>query len=291
MTFRLFSLILALHGAACTNINPVTTADGAPSPAPPASFSHTDLDAVLQRFVDEKGRVDYAGLARDPAQLDAYYAQLARISPDSDPALFPSADARLAYWINAYNAAALETVLRHYPIESVKDVRSPALFFLPRLAGFFYLQQVTLGGKKTNLYELEMGLIRKRFADPRIHFALNCASISCPRLPREAFTAEALQGQLARETQLFISEERNVLIDPAAGTITLSSIFDWYDEDFLDWLQSERPEAEQSLVGYVEPYLSTSAAALLRACEPCEVEFREYDWGLNDQVGERPTAR
>jgi hypothetical protein len=273
--------ILTLHGAACTNINPVTL-DG-PSPSGPATYSDADLDAVLQRFVDREGRVDYTGLAKDPAQLDAYYALIARVSPDSHPALFPTDDARLAYWINAYNAAALKTVLRHYPIESVKDVRSPALFFLPRLAGFFYLQQITLGNEKTNLYDLEMKLILKRFADPRIHFALNCASISCPRLPRHAFTATALRAELAAETDRFVSEERNVEIDPVAGQITLSSIFDWYEDDFVSFSKSKRPGDEPSLIGYLEPLLTPSQTAALAKCAECEVRFREYDWGLNDQ--------
>ena len=274
--------LLAAFGAACTTI-PAPEAVDPSLAAPERTFSHEKLDRVLEQYVDEHGRVDYTGLGQDRVLLDAYYAELAAASPDSHPDLFPTEDARLAYWINAYNAAVIETVLFHYPIGSVKDVRSNALFFLPRLAGFFYLQRVTLGGKKTNLYDLENGLIRKRFPEPRIHFALNCASISCPRLPRHAFHGETLQAELAAETALFMSEERNVEIDLEDREITISSIFDWYDEDFTKWMEVHHPDQPATLLGYVALHLTPERAAELARCDDCELEFREYDWGLNDQ--------
>lgn len=277
------SLLMALSfAAACTTV-PAPTQTSPSLAAPRATFSQARLDEVLARFVDDRGRVDYAGLSRDALVLDAYYAELAGASPDSHPDLFATEDARLAYWINAYNASAIETVLYHYPIESVKDVRSSALFFLPKLSGFFLLQRVELGGEKTNLYDLENKLIRKRFSEPRVHFALNCASISCPRLPRRAFHAETLQDELETETYRFVSEERNVDIDPDDGEITLSSIFDWYEDDFTEWMKANQPDRPATLLGYIEPYLTAHQAALLARCGDCEIEFAEYDWGLNDQ--------
>lgn len=257
---------------------------GAPETGrPPGSFSHARFDALLGRFVDEQGRVDYTALAGQPADLDAYYAAIAAVSPENRPELFPDDDARLAYWINAYNASVIALVIDHYPIDSVKDVRARGLFFLPKLSGFFLLEGVVLGEDRTNLYDLEHRLIRKRFADPRIHFALNCASISCPRLPARAFRSDRLQDDLEAEALRFVQEERNVHIDPEDGEITLSAIFDWYADDFTDWMEATHPERPATLLGYIEPYLSPEQAADLARCSACEIRFAEYDWGLNDQ--------
>jgi len=279
----LSSALLALSSlVACTTI-PAPDAVAPGMTAPVAEFSHAEFDRVLSQFVDERGLVDYAALSRDTRPLDAYYAQLAAASPDSHPDLFPSEDAKLAYWINAYNAAAIETVLFYYPIESVKDVRPSALFFLPRLAGFFYLQRIELGGKKMNLYDLENGLIRKRFDEPRVHFALNCASLGCPRLPRHAFHAATLQAELEAETKKFVAETRNVRVESGDHEIHLSSIFDWYESDFTDWMKQSRPDHPATLVGYVELYATPELLDELYRCNECEVEFVPYDWALNDQ--------
>ena len=119
-------------------------------PVEPGPFDHAELDLVQQRFVDDFGRVDYDGLARDREPLDRYYRRLSATSPRSNPDFFPTREDELAYWINAYNAAVLVTVLEHYPIDSVGDVKAPLLlrpFLLgkSRLAGFFYFQHLRIG--------------------------------------------------------------------------------------------------------------------------------------------------
>jgi hypothetical protein len=180
----------------------------------PQTFSHEDFDRVLYRFVDDQGRVDYAALKRDARDLERYYLFLSAYSPDSHPALFPTESSKLAYWLNAYNAAVIKTVLTYYPLSSVGDIKPPLLlFFLPQQSGFFLFQRATFGGSTTSLYFLEHWVIRRRFADPRVHFALNCASRGCPRLPRQAFTAEHLDEQLDHETRKFLAEERNFTIN------------------------------------------------------------------------------
>ncbi len=285
MTFRatLLSGLASLPLAGgCTTIRPVALPAEARDAA--SAFTHTDFDRVLARFVDTEGRVDYTALAADSADLDRYYARLAEASPDRSPERFPDEDARLAYWINAYNAAAIKAVLTHYPIASVRDVRPPrALFFLPRLSGFFLFQRIILGGKGMSLYALENQIIRKRFADPRIHFALNCASASCPTLPRRAFSAAGLDEELAREARDFVAQERNVHIDPGSGIISLSSIFKWYEGDFLSWQKHEKPGEEATLLAYISPLLPPDRAAVLRTCSECRVDFIPYDWQLNDR--------
>lgn len=282
--FVLVAAAVAMTG--CTTL-PVPAWQGEGGDAP---FSNTDLDSFLARFVDDAGGVDYPGAKRDRGDLSRYVGRVAVVSPDSRPALFTSDDDRLAYWINAYNAWVLHAVLERYPIASVRDVRPPRpLFFLPRLAGFFYLQRVTVGGEEMSLLDLENRLVRKRFADPRIHFALNCASESCPRLLRHAFHGDGLERALEAEARHFVGDPRNVRIRPEAGVVHLSSIFDWYEEDFVGWMEAQHPTAPATLLGYLALYLNEDASARLASCTDCRIEFIPYDWTLNDQE-RQPTA-
>ena len=255
------------------------------APVVSGSFSHALLDSVQRLYVDEAGRVDYARLLDDPVDLDRYYRLLATYSPDSHADLFPTEASRLAYWINAYNAAVLKAVLEYYPIATVGDVKSPKLlFFMPDRSGFFYFQKLEFGGESINLYDLEHDIVRSRFADPRIHFALNCASLGCPRLPQRAFSAENLEAELELETRRFVNEERNVRIDHEQQVIHISSIFSWYDSDFLDWYGQRHPTSEPALLDYISLYLPSEKAARLNGSSDYEIRFIPYDWGLNDQA-------
>ncbi len=280
----LLALATLLFLVGCTTIRPVLLPPQSLSTV--QTFSHADLDRVLYRLVDDQGRVDYAGLMTDPHDLERYYLLLATYSPDSHPHLFRTEQSKLAYWINAYNAATIKTVLTHYPISSVADVERPLpFFFLPRISGFFFFQRVTFGGETTNLYYLLEGVIRKRFAEPRVHFALNCAARSCPRLPRRAFTAERLDEELDHETRKFLAEERNLKIDHSEKTVFLSSIFDWYEKDYLQWYRRQFPDQKATLFRYVALYVSPERAEELGRAASYEVRFVPYDWRLNDQRG------
>ena len=249
-------------------------------------FRHEDFDRFLSRHVDTEGRVAYADAAHDRADLDRYLANLSETSPDSHPERFASEADALAYWINAYNAVVIDRVLAHYPLSSVQDVRGPWIArLLPEGAGFFVFETFPLGGRRTRLYSLENGLIRRRFHEPRIHFALNCASASCPRLPAEAFRGDRLETQLARETERFLAEPRNVEIDLVSRVIRLSSIFDWYTKDFATASTPRRGDA--ILRAYLEAELDDESRERLAACGDCAVEFVPYDWSLNDRASSR----
>jgi hypothetical protein len=275
--------LLAL--VSCTAIKPLAISERT-LVGTPHTFSHEDFDRVLHRFVDEQGRVDYTALKNDPRDLERYYLLLSTYSPDSHPVLFPIESSKLAYWLNAYNATVIKTVLAHYPISSVEDIKPPLpLLFLPSKSGFFLLQRVTFGGKTTNLYFLEHRVIRRRFADPRVHFALNCASRGCPRLPRQAFTAEHLDEQLDHAVRQFLAEERNFTINHQEKTVSLSSIFDWYENDFLSWYQNQFPGQKATLLNYVALYVSPEKAGELKWAASYDVRFIPYDWRLNDQNG------
>jgi hypothetical protein len=276
------ALVLVVVGAsACTTVRPRSLESG--SLVIRAPFSHAGFAPVLSRFVDEQGQVDYAGLRAEPRALDRYYYRVARYSPDSNPELFPTEAARLAYWINGYNAAVLSAVVRRDSLDSVLDVRPPfPFFFLPRQTGFFVFQRVRLGGKSSNLWSVETR-IRKQYKDPRIHFALNCASRGCPRLPQTPFQATELDAQLDREARAFVAEPRNVRIDEAERVVYLSSIFDWYRSDFLEWLAEHSPGATPTLLAYVTRYATAEQASALGRAADYEVRFVPYDWGLNAQ--------
>ncbi len=242
------------------------------APAPGEAFSHALLDRVQQTHVDERGRVDYPALLADRAPLDAYYRTLAAVSPRSHPGLFPEEADQLAYWINAYNAAVLVAVLDAWPIESVRDVKPagwrPFLHGRTALAGFFMLQRVRLGDHRMNLYDLENKVIRP-YGDPRIHFAINCASRGCPLLPQRAFSAANLDAELERETHRFFGNPEKLRIDHETRTVWISSILDWFREDF-------GAERDRDLLEYVERYAPEVGSA-----RDYDVKFIEYDWSLN----------
>jgi len=141
-------------------------------------FDHHLFTNVLRQFVGEQGRVDYAQLKANPNTLNAYLAQLAEVSPESQPELFPTRADQLAYWINAYNAFVLKGVLDKYPITTVWQA-DVGLFFKRR--------RFVAGGKRYSLDDIEHRILRARFGESRIHFAINCASASCPVLPAAAF--------------------------------------------------------------------------------------------------------
>lgn len=279
-----FSLIIILNFvlSACTTIQPINNSI---VPEQSERFSHQDFDEVLNQNVNENGKVNYSRLQAESEQFERYYQQIASNSPDSNPNAFINQSDQLAYWINAYNAAVIKIVLSYYPISSIEDVKPPlALFFLPDTTGFFLFQKPTFGHITTSLYYLENSVIRERFLEPHVHFALNCASLGCPKLPRYAFNGDKLNQQLDFETKKFFSEKRNFRIDHELKTIFLSSILKWYEDDFTDWYSQQYPEQEASLLKYIALYVDEEQVAFLNdQSKGYSLEFVPYDWDLNDQ--------
>ena len=258
---RLPVLLLALA--------PLSTASA--QEAPGGEPFHARWSAVLSRFVDERGRVDYAALAKDRGDLDAYLGRLAKEGPRSTPAAVPGRSERLAYYLNAYNALVFDGVLRRGPEK--ESVWKGGL-----ISGysFFVGTKHRLDGADVSLKALEDETIRKGFSDPRVHAALNCASRGCPRLPREAFDPATLDAALDAAMTEFVSEERNVRVDSAARTVFLSKIFDWFERDFLDFERARRTK-DGSLLSYVNLYRKG-----VPPLDPAfRVKFLEYDKGVN----------
>lgn len=235
-------------------------------------FDHSPWDVLLKQYANAIGEVDYAALKANRGPLDAYVASLAAASPDSRKELFPNRATELSYWLNAYNALTIRGVVDAYPVKSVRD--------LGALFGFFRRKDYTLGGRKLSLQDLENEIIRKRYHDPRIHFAIVCASVSCPRLDREAFVAVRLEDQLDRVTRRSMAEDRNVAIDAGAKTVTLTILFKWYAEDFggpaLDFVRRYSPPARVALLD--------------QAGKRAKIRFFDYDWSLN-APGSRAKAK
>ena len=234
-------------------------------------FPYELLEETLQAHVNTQGLVDYQALARGRASLDLYVAYLDEYSPDKTPALFASRQEQLAYYLNAYNALVLFNVLANPTLEDVSALK----FY------FFYRTTFSLGGVAYNLYELENDIIRARYQDPRIHFALNCASVGCPRLPQEAFTPERLDAQLDRETRRFLAEARNVTL--AGDVLSLSQLFEFYTEDFTAFERAQGASGTEPelLLSYVNRY--RAAEQKLTPPRPFNVAFFPYDWTLNRQ--------
>jgi hypothetical protein len=241
------------------------------SPAPDGdTYSDHGLRTLVARYsVDGGESVDYAAWknsAEDMRALTAQVELIARISPNSHPALFPTEQSRRSYWINAYNTLVLAAVLDYWPLESVRDVK---LSFTSRLVagkGFFYDRKVVVGGKPTNLYDLEKEVLAAQ-KDPRLHFALNCGSESCPVLRAGDWSDEALD-QAARD---FVAEPANVTVDN--GTVYLSSIFKWYKRDF-----------PRDLLAWLQQYAGDELRAQLQVAidGAYRTRYRSYDWSLNE---------
>ena len=216
---------------------------------------------VLEKYVDDQGRINFAGVAKDRADLDRFVAYVYDVGPNNQPQRFPTPEHVLAFHINAYNALAMHKVIESGIPQTLAGVKK---------IGFFYLGKVQVGGEPISLVDYENKVIRA-LGDPRIHVALNCMSVGCPRLPREPFVAEKLNEQLDREARLFYNEARNVEVNESAKLLRLSEILDFYTADFL----AKAP----SLAAYVNRYLRAPVP------ENYAIEFIPYDWTVNRQPG------
>lgn len=251
--------------------------DATPLRQPAEGFDVSWWDAALGRWV-HGDRVDYDAVLADQSELREFAAALAEFGPTATPARFPTGEARLAYYINAYNALTLLGVVENWPLQSVQDVHG---WLDPRAGfGFFYGLRFGLDGGTTNLYELENEVIRG-FRDARIHAAINCASISCPALAPHAYRAGALDAQLDTATRAFCGSDAHVTIDPEAREIQLSAIFDWYRTDFEE--HARRLGKRPTLDAFIEAFVTPERATALEEAREAEFEvvFRPYDWGLN----------
>jgi len=223
---------------------------------------HALFSLLLSRYVED-GSVDYVGFSGD-SLFQQYLDHLASTNPDS----LHSRDDRLSLWINAYNAYTIKLIIDRMPLKSIRDISMG----LPFLFGPWSIPLANVGGAFYTLNEIEHDIIREEFQDPRTHFALVCASKSCPKLREEAYEGLRLQTQLEEDTQKFINDPDRNRFDLHGGVIFLSKIFDWYESD----LEREGGSVRDFLVRY-----SNDEARQFLNNPNIEIEYLPYDWSLN----------
>lgn len=223
-------------------------------------IQHITWDNLLKKYVDEEGFINYKGFQSERKALQNYLKLLSENPPNDENW---SKAKQLTYWINAYNAFTVELILMHYPVVSIRDIAGK----IPLINSSWDVKFFKINGIPFDLNIIEHEILRKEFNEPRIHFAIVCASISCPRLLNEAYTSEKLNKQLELQTRFFINNpKKNILSE---NHIQLSGILDWYKSDF---------PKDLTMIEYINQYTDTNIQPDAR------IEFLEYDWNLNEQT-------
>ena len=210
---------------------------------------HASWNVLLQQYVDADGNVDYHSWKKSQTDLDKYI-QLLEKTP---PANYWDKNDSLAYFINAYNAVTVKLILDNYPLKSIRDIKDP-----------WDSKSLNLPNNRLTLNDIEHKVLRK-MDDPRIHFAINCASASCPQLSNEAFRASKVQKQLEEATALFINDtSKNQISEKNIG---LSKIFLWFSKDF---------GSKEERIAFIQKYSQEPFK------DNAKIKYQEYDWSLNE---------
>lgn len=222
-------------------------------------ISHNQWSELLQKHVQEDGTINYNGFKKDIEKLKKYLYLL----EDNPPNSTWTRNEQMAYWINAYNAFTVQLIIRHYPIESIKDIGGKIQ--IPFINSPWDIEFIRIGDHVYDLNDIEHDILREVFKDPRIHFAIVCASKSCPKLLNTAYEAKKLDQQLDKQAKSFIN-------DPTRNKITkdeveMSKIFSWFKEDFID---------NGSLIDFINLYSEVKIE------NDAKVRYMEYDWALNE---------
>ncbi|OUR94527.1 hypothetical protein A9Q87_02520 [Flavobacteriales bacterium 34_180_T64] len=213
------------------------------------AFDHSTWDALLKTYVSEQGNVNYKELKAERSKITNYITELSNNIPKDSW----STNDKMAYWINAYNAMTVDLILRNYPLKSIKDIEKPWEQRLWKLHNKWY-----------NLDEIEHQILRK-MNDPRIHFGIVCASVSCPKLQNEAFIASKLDDQLTHATRTFLADTNENSL--SENSLKLSKIFKWFAKDF---------KQNGTLIEFLNTYTDITIS------EQAKKNYKDYNWNLND---------
>ncbi|WP_341530893.1 DUF547 domain-containing protein [Nostoc sp. UHCC 0302] len=225
-------------------------------------------DTLLRQYVDELGHVDYVAWKREqPQALADWLSSKKQVHLESN--LNPLEE--LALWINLYNAFTISTILERYPLESIR----PQVLGIPNWLAFLWFFQrraYYIFGKRYSLAQIENQILRDKLQEPRIHFAIVCASVGCPLLRRGAYFPEQVINQLDEDAHRFINNPEKVRYDTQSQTLYCSKIFKWYRQDFL--------KVAPSIPEYIRSYLKADLP--LTASKP--ISYLYYDWSLNQRI-------
>ncbi len=226
-------------------------------------ISHEIWDGLLKKHVSSAGFVDYGGFKDDQAKLSAYLKLVSENAPAKDW----STNEKLAYWINAYNAFTVQLILDNAKsnIKSIKDIGSSIK--IPFVNTPWDVKFIKIGGEEMDLNNIEHGIIRKQFNEPRIHFALVCAAKSCPPLRNEAFVASRLSAQLDDQGKKFINDSYKNEV--SANSMNISKLFNWYGGDF---------KKSDPILNWINRYANTKAKP------SAKVSYKDYNWSLNGKL-------
>ena len=225
-------------------------------------------DKMLHRYVDGQGQVDYrAWKAEAQEELDDWLQAISQANTKA----FNNADEQLAFWLNLYNALTIAQVLARYPITSIQ----PKILGFPNWLAFFWFFQrpiYGLGERRYSLNDIEHGILRRQWREPRLHFALVCASVGCPLLRPQAYRGQTIQAQLEEDARRFINNHSKVFYEAQSNTLYCSRIFQWYRQDFLLFAPS--------VPAYIQTYLSPAVQLISRP----RLQYLPYDWSLNQRM-------
>ncbi len=213
------------------------------------NFDHSKWNEILQSCVNNDGKVDYKGFKANKENLEVYLNALSKNTPQDS---WTKAE-KLAYWINAYNAFTIKLIIDNYPLKSIKDIKNP-----------WDISFIKLGGKSFTLNDIEHKILRK-MDDPRIHFGIVCASLSCPKLQNAAFEASKIDTQLTHAAKEFLADSKRNNI--SQNSIEISKIFKWFASDF---------KQNGSLIDFLNTYSDITIS------QNAKKSFKDYDWNLNE---------
>ncbi|TDJ54019.1 MAG: DUF547 domain-containing protein [Ignavibacteria bacterium] len=231
---------------------------------------HLLFTQILNDYVHD-GLVNYINLKEDK-RLDKYLEQLENTNPDN----LRTDEDKLAFWINAYNAFTLKFIIEEYPVESINDLHWGGLYLGTLLGTTVWDdEKIIINGTKLSLNNIEHDIARKKFNEERVHFAMVCASYSCPQLRDEAYEGFKLNKQLNEQARLFFMDETKNNFDLKKRTAYLSKILNWYSSDFGN--------DDQSILLYVSQFLDREIANdIRRNSSQWEIDHLSYNWDLNE---------
>jgi len=256
------------------------------------SFDHSyaTYNSLLNRYVIN-ARVNYEGFINSRAELETFLRALGSVDED----VFESwtEEQRLAFWINAYNAFTIKAIIDHYPIK--RSFTLVGIFYAPsnsilQIKGVWTKLQFRALGNMVTLDEIEHQILRKKFNEPRIHMAINCASISCPDLRNEAYTPEKLEEQLADASINFVNNpDKGVYVNEQNGKVKLSKIFKWFGDDFINNYGSKKlfnnySLKENAVLNFTSEYIESEEVKEYLMNNKLKIGYLGYDWHLNEQT-------